>query len=113
MDVYHLRFWTNRTSYINPPPPQGIVEEYQLPYAGMVPSDPSYEDMREVVCVKGLRPTVSNRWNSDEVSGQSLGTGGGGLWGRSAWQGQCEAAPSMPGLWEVGKFPVRWEEAGL
>lgn len=45
---------------------QGIVEEYQLPYYEMVPSDPSYEDMLEVVCVKGLRPTVSNRWNSDE-----------------------------------------------
>lgn len=46
----------------------GIVEEYQLPYYDMVPSDPSYEDMLQVVCVKGLRPTVSNRWNSDEVS---------------------------------------------
>ncbi|XP_023659489.2 bone morphogenetic protein receptor type-1A-like isoform X1 [Paramormyrops kingsleyae] len=44
----------------------GIVEEYQLPYDEMVPLDPSYEDMREVVCVKCLRPTVSNRWNSDE-----------------------------------------------
>lgn len=45
----------------------GIVEDYQLPYYDTVPSDPSYEDMLEVVCVKGLRPTVSNRWNSDEV----------------------------------------------
>lgn len=45
----------------------GIVEEYQLPYYDMVPNDPSYEDMREVVCVKHLRPVVSNRWNSDEV----------------------------------------------
>ncbi|XP_051815602.1 bone morphogenetic protein receptor type-1A-like isoform X2 [Acanthochromis polyacanthus] len=44
----------------------GIMEDYQLPYYEMVPSDPSYEDMLEVVCVKGLRPTVSNRWNSDE-----------------------------------------------
>ncbi len=43
------------------------MEDYQLPYYEMVPSDPSYEDMLEVVCVKGLRPTVSNRWNSDEV----------------------------------------------
>ena len=49
----------------------GIVEDYQLPYYEMVPSDPSYEDMLEVVCVKGLRPTVSNRWNSDEVSARS------------------------------------------
>ncbi|XP_029465195.1 bone morphogenetic protein receptor type-1A [Rhinatrema bivittatum] len=44
----------------------GIVEDYQLPYYDMVPSDPSYEDMREIVCVKCLRPAVSNRWNSDE-----------------------------------------------
>ncbi|XP_026078485.1 bone morphogenetic protein receptor type-1A-like [Carassius auratus] len=44
----------------------GIVEEYQLPYWDMVPSEPSYEDMREVVCVKVMRPVVSNRWNSDE-----------------------------------------------
>ena len=34
----------------------------------MVPNDPSYEDMREVVCVKHLRPVVSNRWNGEEVS---------------------------------------------
>nr|XP_024002478.1 bone morphogenetic protein receptor type-1A-like [Salvelinus alpinus] len=44
----------------------GIVEDHQLPYYEMVPSDPSFEDMLEVVCVKGLRPTVSNRWNGDE-----------------------------------------------
>ncbi|XP_070608148.1 bone morphogenetic protein receptor type-1A isoform X2 [Erythrolamprus reginae] len=44
----------------------GIVEDYQLPYYDMVPSDPSFEDMREVVCVKHLRPVVSNRRNSDE-----------------------------------------------
>ncbi|AWP14658.1 putative bone morphogenetic protein receptor type-1A-like [Scophthalmus maximus] len=44
----------------------GMVEDYQLPYYDTVPSDPSYEDMLEVVCVKGLRPTVSNRWNGDE-----------------------------------------------
>lgn len=47
------------------------MEDYQLPYYEMVPSDPSYEDMLEVVCVKGLRPTVSNRWNSDEVGSPS------------------------------------------
>uniref|UniRef100_A0A8C7P9Q2 receptor protein serine/threonine kinase n=1 Tax=Oncorhynchus mykiss TaxID=8022 RepID=A0A8C7P9Q2_ONCMY len=44
----------------------GIVEEYQLPYHDLVPSDPSYEDMREVVCIKRLRPSFPNRWTSDE-----------------------------------------------
>lgn len=45
----------------------GIVEEYQLPYHDLVPSDPSYEDMREIVCLKKLRPSFPNRWTSDEV----------------------------------------------
>ncbi|CAL1615530.1 unnamed protein product [Knipowitschia caucasica] len=44
----------------------GIVEEYQLPYYDLVPTDPSYEDMREVVCIKRLRPSFPNRWTSDE-----------------------------------------------
>lgn len=45
----------------------GIVEEYQLPYHDLVPTDPSYEDMREVVCIKKQRPSFANRWSSDEV----------------------------------------------
>uniref|UniRef100_A0A4W4F841 Serine/threonine-protein kinase receptor n=1 Tax=Electrophorus electricus TaxID=8005 RepID=A0A4W4F841_ELEEL len=44
----------------------GIVEEYQLPYYDLVPTDPSYEDMREVVCIKRQRPSFANRWASDE-----------------------------------------------
>lgn len=46
---------------------EGIVEEYQLPYYDLVPTDPSYEDMREVVCIKKQRPSFANRWTSDEV----------------------------------------------
>lgn len=44
----------------------GILEEYQLPYHELVHTDPSYEDMREVVCIKRLRPSFPNRWTSDE-----------------------------------------------
>ncbi|TRY98303.1 hypothetical protein DNTS_032803 [Danionella cerebrum] len=44
----------------------GMVEDYQLPYHDHVPSDPSYEDMREVVCIKRIRPSFPNRWSSDE-----------------------------------------------
>uniref|UniRef100_H3CUH8 Serine/threonine-protein kinase receptor n=2 Tax=Tetraodon nigroviridis TaxID=99883 RepID=H3CUH8_TETNG len=44
----------------------GIVEEYQLPYHDLVPTDPSYEDMQEVVCIKKQRPSFPNRWSSDE-----------------------------------------------
>uniref|UniRef100_UPI00358E2E22 bone morphogenetic protein receptor type-1B-like n=1 Tax=Myxine glutinosa TaxID=7769 RepID=UPI00358E2E22 len=44
----------------------GIVEDYQVPYYDLVPADPSYEAMREVVCMKRLRPSFPNRWSSDE-----------------------------------------------
>lgn len=48
--------------------PKGAVEEYQLPYHDLVPTDPSYEDMSEVVCIKKQRPPFANRWASDEVT---------------------------------------------
>ncbi|XP_028317936.1 bone morphogenetic protein receptor, type IBb [Gouania willdenowi] len=44
----------------------GVVEEYQLPYYDLVPTDPSYEDMEEVVCIKKQRPSFPNRWSNDE-----------------------------------------------
>ncbi|XP_009080283.1 PREDICTED: activin receptor type-1C, partial [Acanthisitta chloris] len=44
----------------------GITEEYQLPYYDVVPSDPSIEDMRRVVCEQKLRPNIPNQWQSCE-----------------------------------------------
>lgn len=32
-----------------------------------MPTDPSYEDMREVVCIKKQRPSIANHWSGDEV----------------------------------------------
>ncbi|XP_067125600.1 activin receptor type-1 isoform X2 [Centruroides vittatus] len=43
----------------------GIAEPYKPPYFDMVPNDPSFEDMRKVVCVDGRRPTIPNRWAFD------------------------------------------------
>ncbi|XP_074823478.1 activin receptor type-1C isoform X1 [Natator depressus] len=45
----------------------GIIEEYQLPYYDVVPSDPSIEDMRRVVCDQKLRPNIPNQWQSCEA----------------------------------------------
>lgn len=45
----------------------GVHEEYQLPYYDLVPSDPSIEEMRKVVCDQRLRPNVPNWWQSYEV----------------------------------------------
>lgn len=46
----------------------GIAEDYKPPFYDVVPSDPSFEDMRKVVCVDQQRPNIPNRWASDTVS---------------------------------------------
>uniref|UniRef100_A0A9J8AD22 TGF-beta receptor type-1 n=1 Tax=Cyprinus carpio carpio TaxID=630221 RepID=A0A9J8AD22_CYPCA len=45
----------------------GIHEDYQLPYYDLVPSDPSIEDMKRVVCDQKLRANIPNRWQSCEA----------------------------------------------
>ena len=45
----------------------GQCEEYELPFQGMVPPDPSLEDMRTVVVDEKKQPPIPNRWTSDEL----------------------------------------------
>ncbi|KAJ8003443.1 hypothetical protein DPEC_G00148380 [Dallia pectoralis] len=59
--AFGLVLWEiGRRTYSN-----GIVEEYKPPFYDQVPSDPSFEDMRKVVCVEQQRPFIPNRWFSD------------------------------------------------
>lgn len=44
------------------------MEEYKPPFYDQVPNDPSFEDMRKVVCVEQQKPFIPNRWFSDPVS---------------------------------------------
>ncbi|XP_031413908.1 activin receptor type-1C isoform X2 [Clupea harengus] len=64
-DIYSLGlvFWevARRCSF------RGIHEDFQLPYYDQVPSDPSIEDMRKVVCDQRLRPNIPNQWQSCEA----------------------------------------------
>lgn len=46
----------------------GIVHEAELPYYEFVPNDPSIDDMRKVVSIEKIRPTIPKQWESDEVS---------------------------------------------
>ncbi|GFT67028.1 hypothetical protein NPIL_405422 [Nephila pilipes] len=43
------------------------VEEYQLPYYDCVPSNPSFEDMKKVVCVDQTRPAIPKHWSTCET----------------------------------------------
>lgn len=59
--AFGLVLWEiSRRTYSN-----GIVEDYKPPFYDQVPNDPSFEDMRKVVCVEQQRPFIPNRWFSD------------------------------------------------
>ncbi|KAK7129012.1 hypothetical protein R3I94_017286 [Phoxinus phoxinus] len=45
----------------------GIVEEYRPPFFDVVPSDPSFEEMKKVVCVDQYRPSLHNRLHSTPI----------------------------------------------
>ena len=45
----------------------GVPEDYEVPLQGMVPPDPSFDDMRRVVVVERRQPAIPPRWNSEEV----------------------------------------------
>ncbi|XP_041374334.1 activin receptor type-1-like isoform X2 [Gigantopelta aegis] len=45
----------------------GFAEEYKVPYWDLVPTDPSFEDMKKVVCVDQQRPVLPNRWACDPI----------------------------------------------
>ncbi len=42
-------------------------EDYDTPYSECVPSDPSFEEMKNVICDHGLRPEIPTRWNKSKV----------------------------------------------
>ena len=46
--------------------PDEQLAKYRLPYEGMVQSDPSIEEMREVVVDRRIRPELDARWNLDD-----------------------------------------------
>ncbi|XP_017781722.1 PREDICTED: activin receptor type-1 [Nicrophorus vespilloides] len=64
-DMYALGlvFWEVARRTIS----NGIAEDYKPPFYDVVPSDPSFEEMRKVVCVDQQRPNIPNRWASDHI----------------------------------------------
>lgn len=64
MYAFALILWevSRRTIFV------GAPEDYKIPYYDVVPSDPSFEDMKKVVCDDNNRPNIPNPWSSDPVS---------------------------------------------
>lgn len=44
------------------------MEDYKPPFWDVVPSDPSFEDMKKVVVTDQQRPVIPPRWSYDTVS---------------------------------------------
>ncbi|XP_077455088.1 serine/threonine-protein kinase receptor R3 isoform X1 [Stigmatopora argus] len=58
-----LVFWEiSRRTIVN-----GIVEEYRPPFFDLVPTDPSFEEMKKVVCVDQQKPSLHNRLHSHPI----------------------------------------------
>lgn len=70
-DMYSLGlvFWEicRRCITTIPSTKNATCEDYALPYHDVVPSDPSFEDMYDVVCLKNIRPPVPQRWQQEEI----------------------------------------------
>ncbi|CAG2108971.1 unnamed protein product, partial [Medioppia subpectinata] len=64
-DIYALAlvFWevVNRTEF------DGVVNDYSIPFSESVPNDPSFEDMRKIVCIDQQRPPIPDRWQSNTI----------------------------------------------
>ncbi|XP_053564002.1 serine/threonine-protein kinase receptor R3 [Bombina bombina] len=61
--AYGLVLWeVCRRTVIN-----GMVEDYKPPFYDVVPHDPSFEDMKKVLCIDQQRPNIPNNWSSDTV----------------------------------------------
>ena len=50
---------------------------YEVPFTGLVQADPSFDEMKEVVVQKRMRPSIPNCWKSDEVHVSPRGKGEG------------------------------------
>ncbi|KRZ90376.1 Bone morphogenetic protein receptor type-1B [Trichinella sp. T8] len=42
-------------------------EPYKVPYEDLVPSDPSFDEMRRIVCLDQIRPPITANWTYDDV----------------------------------------------
>ncbi|KAG8452340.1 hypothetical protein GDO86_004228 [Hymenochirus boettgeri] len=63
MWAYGLVLWEIcRRTIVN-----GIVEDYRPPFFDVVPHDPSFEDMKKVVCTDQQRPIIPNTWCTESI----------------------------------------------
>ena len=45
----------------------GHAEKYHMPYGGLVPSDPTFEEMRRLIVTERRRPHLPSEWQGHKV----------------------------------------------
>jgi hypothetical protein len=48
------------------------ADAYQVPYEDILPNNPTFEQMRDVVCTRKIRPPTSARWLNHSVGFYSI-----------------------------------------
>jgi hypothetical protein len=43
------------------------ADPYQVPYEDILPNNPTFDQMRDVVCTRKIRPPASPRWQNHSV----------------------------------------------
>lgn len=69
MYSFSLVLWEmcRRCIVTSPSNKNSTCQEHVMPYYDVVSSDPSINDMYEVVCLKEIRPTVSETWQTEDI----------------------------------------------
>lgn len=65
---FSLILWEIGSRTLTPPAPEtnGLkdeCEQYQVPFYNLTTADPSYDEMKSIVCDRGLRPPIPERWD--------------------------------------------------
>ncbi|CAF4861572.1 unnamed protein product, partial [Rotaria socialis] len=50
------------------------ADVYQIPYVDVLPNNPTFEQMQEVLCIRKIRPPPSPRWKNHSVKRNLLFT---------------------------------------
>jgi len=75
MYSFALILWEIGSRTLTPPQTGGLKDEcesYQVPFFSLTTADPSYDEMKSIVCDRGLRPQIPERWSGPSIFLRSL-----------------------------------------
>ncbi|CAF3229966.1 unnamed protein product [Rotaria socialis] len=55
-------------------PEENDADVYQIPYVDVLPNNPTFEQMQEVLCIRKIRPPPSPRWKNHSIFSSIFGS---------------------------------------